>query len=222
MVKKRSLAGNCALGVFAIAFVCITVAFCTPSWLASDYRITGARLERFGLWTHCFRSLPDPQDEYQKRFFVGCRWIYDPFTTGYDKIRGFLLPPFMIATQFFYTVAFVLTLLALGLAGFFALCAGPDQSRYPAVIGLLGLDLLLIGVCSAIAVIVFASCANRQGWMPEQRNNYFSWSFALAVIGVFASFVAGVLFLVEAKIQRRKSQDLRDSQARFSMDETKA
>jgi uncharacterized integral membrane protein len=71
-------------------------------------------------------------------------------------------------------------------------------------------------------VIVFASLANRQGWMPEQRNNYFGWSFALAVIGVFASLVAGVLFLIEATVQRRKSQDLRESQARFSMDETKA
>jgi len=92
MAKKRSLAGNCALGVFALTFICVFVAFCSPSWIVSDYRITGARLERFGLWAHCFRSLPDPTDEYQRRFFVGCRWIYDPFTTGYDKIKGFLLP----------------------------------------------------------------------------------------------------------------------------------
>lgn len=47
---------------------------------------------RLGLWSHCFRSLPDPLDQYQRRFFVGCRWVYDPFTTGYDKIRGYLLP----------------------------------------------------------------------------------------------------------------------------------
>jgi hypothetical protein len=92
MGKKRGLSGNCALAIFAITLICVTVAFCSPSWLVSDYRITGARLERLGLWTHCFRSLPDPLDEYQRRFFVGCRWIYDPFTTGYDKIRGFLLP----------------------------------------------------------------------------------------------------------------------------------
>ncbi|CAK1599842.1 unnamed protein product [Parnassius mnemosyne] len=47
---------------------------------------------RLGLWSHCFRSLPDPLDQYQRRFFVGCRWVYDPFTTGYDRIRGYLLP----------------------------------------------------------------------------------------------------------------------------------
>jgi hypothetical protein len=91
-MKRRTLAGNCGVAVFAIAFVCIAVAFATPSWLVSDYRITGAKLDRLGLWVHCFRSLPDVNDDYQRRFFVGCRWVYDPFTTGYDEIRGFLMP----------------------------------------------------------------------------------------------------------------------------------
>lgn len=91
-LKRRTLAGNCGVAVFAIAFVCIAVAFTTPSWLVSDYRITGAKLDRLGLWVHCFRSLPDVNDDYQRRFFVGCRWVYDPFTTGYDEIRGFLIP----------------------------------------------------------------------------------------------------------------------------------
>lgn len=91
-MKRRTLAGNCGVAVFTIAFVCILVAFTTPSWLVSDYRITGAKLDRLGLWVHCFRSLPDVNDDYQRRFFVGCRWVYDPFTTGYDDIRGFLIP----------------------------------------------------------------------------------------------------------------------------------
>jgi hypothetical protein len=91
-MKRRTLAGNCGVAVFAVAFVCIVVAFSTPSWLVSDYRITGAKLDRLGLWVHCFRSLPDVNDDYQRRFFVGCRWVYDPFTTGYDEIRGFLIP----------------------------------------------------------------------------------------------------------------------------------
>lgn len=52
----------------------------------------GAKLESFGLWTHCFRSLPDPNDPAERRHFVGCHWIFDPFTKGYDEIRGFLLP----------------------------------------------------------------------------------------------------------------------------------
>lgn len=54
--------------------------------------IIGATFNRLGLWHHCFRSLADPNDENNRRFFAGCRWIYDPFTTGYDQIRGFLVP----------------------------------------------------------------------------------------------------------------------------------
>uniref|UniRef100_T1GT51 Uncharacterized protein n=1 Tax=Megaselia scalaris TaxID=36166 RepID=T1GT51_MEGSC len=98
-MKRRTLSGTCGVGVFAIAFIAIALAFATPSWLVSDNRITGAKLDKLGLWVHCFRSLPDVNDNSQRRFFVGCRWVYDPFTTGYDEIRGFLLPPFMIATH---------------------------------------------------------------------------------------------------------------------------
>lgn len=91
-MKKRSLSGNVGIAFFVLALIFIAIAFSTPSWLVSDYRITGAKLDRFGLWTHCFRSLEDQKDLYQRRFFVGCRWIYDPFTTGYDQIRGYLVP----------------------------------------------------------------------------------------------------------------------------------
>lgn len=92
MGKQRSLAGNCAVGVFVVALVTTFVAFASPAWLVSDYRITSANMDKIGLWTHCFRSLPDPSDKYHRRSFVGCRWVYDPFTAGYDQIRGYLLP----------------------------------------------------------------------------------------------------------------------------------
>lgn len=92
-MKKRSLSGNVGVGVFLVGFVCVCVAFGTPSWLVSDPRIVGAQLDRLGLWRHCFRSLPNPQEsDAPRRFFVGCRWVYDPFTAGYSEIRGFLLP----------------------------------------------------------------------------------------------------------------------------------
>lgn len=115
-MKKRSLAGNVALGLYVLALVFVFISFFSTSWLVSDGRITGiytlfkkiifsdlllliflnlnlgAKLESFGLWTHCFRSLPDPNDPAERRFFVGCHWIFDPFTKGYDEIKGFLLP----------------------------------------------------------------------------------------------------------------------------------
>ena len=150
-MKRRTLAGNCGVAVFAIGFVCIVVAFSTPSWLVSDYRITGAKLDRLGLWVHCFRSLPDVNDDYQRRFFVGCRWVYDPFTTGYDELRGFLIPrkfsevkremmhkltldvsfaAFMIITQFFMTLSFIGVFVSLVLVLLYFLCGGPDQKHF--------------------------------------------------------------------------------------------
>lgn len=64
----------------------------TAHYKSISKKLTWMFYFRLGLWSHCFRSLPDPLDQYQRRFFVGCRWVYDRFTTGYDKIRGFLLP----------------------------------------------------------------------------------------------------------------------------------
>ncbi|KAJ6636344.1 hypothetical protein Bhyg_14932 [Pseudolycoriella hygida] len=183
-MKRRTLAGCCGVGVFVVALVTVCVAFATPSWLVSDYRITGAKLDRIGLWTHCFRSLPDVNDDYQRRFFVGCRWVYDPFTKGYDEIRGFLIPGtfvmcdlldlgFMIATQFFYTLCLIGMVVSLCLVLLFFLCAGPDQRHFVLLIKLIGYILLATGVCGSIGVIVFACLGNRDKWMPDHANNFF-------------------------------------------------
>lgn len=222
-MKRRSFAGNFAIGFFVIAFVLICVAFSTPSWLVSDYRITGARLDRLGLWVHCFRSLPDPNQYNPRRFFVGCRWIYDPFTTGYDQIRGFLVPGFMVATQFFFTLCFISVLLSAILTLLYFLCCGPDMKQFLTLIRINSWSLLIGGICGCIAVIVFASCANQNGWMPGHENNFFGWSFILACIGVIACLVSSTLFFVDLYVQKRKKDQSRESQTRFEMEhETKA
>lgn len=220
-MKKRSLAGNVAIGFVLLTFILIAVSFSTPSWLVSDYRITGARLDRFGLWTHCFRSLPDPVDINQRRFFVGCRWIYDPFTTGYDQIRGFLVPSFLVATQFFFTLCFIAALLSAVLSLLYFLCCGPDIKHYVTLIKLNAWILLVGGLSGGIAVVVFACEANKDNWMPGHDNNFFGWSFALACIGVVAALVASTLFFVEGHVQDRKRKQLKNSQMRFEMEHEK-
>lgn len=172
-MKKRSLAGSCGVGVFIICFVTIVIAFSTPRWLVSDQRITSAKLDGLGLWVHCFRSLPDVKDDFQRRFFVGCRWVYDPFTTGYDEIRGFLLPWFMIVTQFFYTLALIGALVGLVLVLLYFLCAGPDLSWYVRLIRSISWLQLATGICGSFGVIIFACFGNRNNWMPEHANNWF-------------------------------------------------
>lgn len=187
------------------------------------FRITGARLNRYGLWTQCFRSLPDPVDVDQRRFFVGCRWIYDPFTAGYDQIRGYLMPWFIITTQFFFTLCLICVLISAIISLIYFLCLGPDQKNFVTIIKTNAAILMGGGICGVIAVIVFASTANKDNWLPGHDNNFFGWSFALAVIGSAACIVASVLFFVDANVQDRKLQYSTESQARFELEhETKA
>lgn len=243
-MQKRSFSGNSGVGVFILAFICVCVAFGTPAWLVSDYRISGAKLDKLGLWTHCFRSLPNPQEmDAPRRFFVGCRWVYDPFTAGYSDIRGFLLPckfllsrppeqlciagvtvtsasvaAFMIATQFFFTLCFLLSLVSFGLILLFTLCCDPEQKRYVQLITIIGGLLLVGGVSGALAVIIFGCFGNTEGWMPGHANNFFGWSFIMAAVGSVLTIIAGALFLVEANVQRKKRDYLKESQTRFQLE----
>lgn len=83
--------------------------------------------------------------------------------------------------------------------------------------------MFVSGVCAGLAVIVFVLCANRDNWMPGHANNFFGWSFALAVTGTLASLLAGTLFMVEMTIQKKKRKYMKESQTRFEMEqETKA
>lgn len=72
-------------------------------------------------------------------------------------------------------------------------------------------------------MIVFVLFANRSNWMLGHSNNFFGWSYALAVVGVIAALVSGTLFFVEAQIQIKKRKYVQESQARFEVEqETKA
>ncbi|XP_066599538.1 clc-like protein 2 [Prorops nasuta] len=204
-MKKRSLSGNVGIGIFIVAFICVCVAFATASWLVSDNRITGPKLNKLGLWRHCFRSLPNPAEvDAPKRFFGSCRWVYDPFTANYSEIRGFRLPPFMIATQFFFTLCFLLGLISFALILVFTICCHPGQNRYTQLISAIGYLSLASGICGCIAVIIFGCLGNGKDWMPGQENSYLGWSFAIAVIGSILMLIASILFLVEVNVQSNK------------------
>jgi hypothetical protein len=40
--------------------------------------------------------------------------------------------------------------------------------------------------------------------MPEWEHNYLSWSFGIAFVGLIFQYIAGVLFIVEARILLRR------------------
>ncbi|CAI6359266.1 unnamed protein product [Macrosiphum euphorbiae] len=220
-MKERCLAGNVALGLNALALVLVFISFFSASWIVSDERITGAKLERFGLWTHCFRSLPDPNDPAEQRFFVGCHWVFDPFTKGYDEIKGFLLPPFIVATQILYTITFLGTLASAVGSSMFFLCRTPEKKSFNQITQALGVTLVVSGVCAAMSVFIFVLFANRPGWMPGHDNNFFGWTFGVAIASFFALLGSGAFYLVETNTQLKKIKYLKESQTKFDIEFTK-
>jgi len=200
--RERTLTGKFAIGTFVIVAVFITLAFCTPNWIEGDPRIYGTKVERVGLWVHCFRSLPDHHDLDNQRFFAGCRWIFNPFTEGYDRIRNFLTPPFFQATQFFFTLCFVGMLIAIVFIVMYLLCI--NEYYRVSVLRWTGIDLIVSGAVGTIALIIFGVKGDGRDFMPDWENNYLSWSFGLGFVGVVFQYVSGILFLVEARIIQRK------------------
>ena len=124
----------------------------------------------------------------------------------------------MVATQVFFTICFLSSLMAFGFVLLFGLCCDPEQKRYVELIFTIGFLLLCGGICGAFAVIIFACLGNTDGWMPGHDNNYLGWSFGLGVTGTILSLIASLLFLVEANIQRKKRNYLKESQTRFQLE----
>ena len=68
----------------------------------------------------------------------------------------------------------------------------------------IGADLMIAAVCGTISLIIFGAQGDGRDFMPDWEQNYLSWSFGLAFVGVAMQYVTSVLFLVEARIQQRK------------------
>lgn len=124
----------------------------------------------------------------------------------------------MVATQVFFTVAFLLCLVSFGLVLLFVLCCDPEQKRYVQLIRIVGYILLAAGISGCLAVIIFACLGNADGWMPGHFNNFLGWSFGLGVTGSILLIIASILFLVESNVQRKKRDYLKESQTRFQLE----
>lgn len=88
--ERRTTAGWWAIAFHVLAFILITIAMFTTYWLQAESKAYGTNMDRIGLWTQCFRSFTVDKDVYRERFFVGCRWLFDPFTTGYTDVQEML------------------------------------------------------------------------------------------------------------------------------------
>jgi hypothetical protein len=120
----------------------------------------------------------------------------------YDFIRSEIQPPFFVATQFFYTLSFIAILIAIILVLMYLLCV--DDYYRVSVLRWTGIDLIVAGALATIALVIFGAKGDNRDFMPDWENNYLSWGFGLGCVGALFDFVAGVLFIVEARIIARK------------------
>jgi len=187
-------------GLLVFSSILTTISFFTPYWFQSfsTPKLPNPKFLNLGLWHACFNGFHDKGHQYEVKF-VGCRHV---LLEEYDIIRGELIKPFFVATQFFFTICFVGMLIAIGMVLMYLLCI--DDYYRVKVLKWIGVDLLLAGACGTIALIIFGAQGDGRSFMPDWEQNYLSWSFGLAFVGVFFMYVVGVLFLVEARIMQRK------------------
>ncbi len=63
---------------------------------------------------------------------------------------------------------------------------------------------MFAGALGTIALIIFGALGDGRNYMPEWEHNYLSWSFGIAFVGLIFQYIAGVLFIVEARILHRR------------------
>ena len=114
-----------------------------------------------------------------------------------------------MAVQFFFTLCFTAMLIAIIFVVMYLLCV--DEYYRVSVLRWTGIDLIVSGAFGTLALIIFGIKGDGRDFMPDWEQNYISWSFGLGFVGVVMEYIAGVLFLVEARIIRRKEM-ARDEQ----------
>ncbi|KAL4127303.1 hypothetical protein QTP88_011479 [Uroleucon formosanum] len=125
---------------------------------------------------------------------------------------------YIVATQIMYTITFLGTLASAVGSSMFFLCCTPEKKRFNQITQALGITLIASGICAAISVLIFALFANRPGWMPGHDNNFFGWTFGVAIASFFALLGSGAFYLVETHTQLKKRKYLKESQTKFDIE----
>jgi len=196
--SDRTLKG--AVTLTGVSFFVFMAAFFSPYWLQSvpSEKLPEPKFTNLGLWEVCLNGFHDMRHQYDIKFY-GCKHI---LLEEYDIIREELMPSFFVATQFFYTLSFIAMLIAIIFVVMYLLCV--DEYYRVNVLRWTGIDLIIGGAFGTVALIIFGALGDGRDFMPDWEHNYLSWSFGLAFVGAVFNYVSGVLFLVEARIIRRK------------------
>lgn len=194
-----------AIGYSCFSFLCIFLAFVSPSWLVTDGTLKNPKFEKLGLWFICFENFTDIRHHYDT-VFSQCWWVYEE---EYYIIFELLLPGFFIATQFFFTICFILVLVAVFLILMYS-CMSSDNENLESLLIVIGADMFLSAICGTVAIILFAINGDSRVWMPNWEHNNMGWSFVAAIMGTSACYVAAILYLVESRVRRIKHRRFAD------------
>jgi len=63
--------------------------------------------------------------------------------------------------------------------------------------------MFFTGALGTLALIIFGAKGDGRDYMPEWEHNYLSWSFGIAFLTVIIQYIAGILFIIEGRVQQR-------------------
>lgn len=201
MGKSRN--GKAAASLALIAFIFVVIAFTTPNWLETDYKLEKPTFIKIGLWQVCFQGYEEPHHLYDTKFY-GCWWVFEE---EYYIIRDVLLPEFFVVTQLFFTFCMTLMLLAGFLTIIYTRCSR-HHAKYLMLLSAIGSSLTLAGLFGVISVIIFGARGDGRDWLPNWEHNDISWSYALGVVGSLTAIASGILFFVEGRRYKKKLDHL--------------
>lgn len=81
---------------------------------------------------------------------------------------------------------------------------------------------MFTAVCGTVAVITFGAYGDARYWMPNWEHNNMGYSYWIAVVGTVASYIAGILFMVESRKHSNKHRRFRQDPSDYVMSERRA
>lgn len=133
------------------------------------------------------------------------------FQEEYYIIHDIILPDFFVATQFFFTFCFTLMVVGCLMTALYS-CCSRHHPKYLSLLWAISFNFIIGGASGIIAVLIFGGRGHYRDWMPNWEHNDPGWSYALAVIGSFVLLTAGILFFVEARRFKKKTQRMLDDE----------
>ncbi|OXA45037.1 uncharacterized protein LOC110857220 [Folsomia candida] len=177
-------------GVILILFsaVATSIAIFTPYWLQNDYEPTFSKM---GLWIRCAGA----EDYYRTNFYKfdltgECRWILVPKE----------YPLIFLGIQIFYSICWILLMLTTVrmMSPIFKAKCCPGQNGSGLIpLKTIGIMLLVSAALGALTLLLFAVFV--ENW--RGRDNYLSWSFGVAIMGVLSGIPGAILLLIESRKQ---------------------